>query len=183
MKFVRDAIWDAAIDLFAEKGFNETTVDDIVGAAGTSRRTFFRHFASKRDLIAYPVITYGASLENSIDSCPPAASHAELLRHVVFDVAERTVSDPRTRKVMEIAAKHQAARGAQLSRMAELQDRVAEAFEHRCKNEVTAHILAGLTLSALTLTYRVWFKKGKKNVDSAVQHVFAEFSTIICGNE
>ena len=43
-EFVRDAIWTAAIDLFAEKGFEETTVDDIVAAAGTSRRTFFRYF-------------------------------------------------------------------------------------------------------------------------------------------
>jgi hypothetical protein len=56
-EFVRDAIWAVAIDLFAEKGFDETTLDDIVAAAGTSRRTFFRHFESKRDLIAQPIVT------------------------------------------------------------------------------------------------------------------------------
>ena len=53
--FVREAIWAAAMDLFAEKGFEETTIDDIVNAAGTSRRTFFRHFESKRDLMAQPI--------------------------------------------------------------------------------------------------------------------------------
>src|SRR5437899_1533793 len=43
-RLVRDAIWDAAIDLFAQEGFDETTVDDIARAAGVSRRSFFRYF-------------------------------------------------------------------------------------------------------------------------------------------
>ncbi len=39
-----------AFDLFLQNGFNETTVDDIVAAAGIGRRTFFRYFPSKNDL-------------------------------------------------------------------------------------------------------------------------------------
>jgi AcrR family transcriptional regulator len=178
--FVRDAIWAAAIDLFAEKGFEETTLDDIVAAAGTSRRTFFRHFESKRDLIAQPIVSYGASLTTAIASCPAGSSAAELFRHVVLEVAQRTVSDARMRKVMAIAAKYPAAREAQLSRVAEVQDRIAEVFAHRSKNELTAHVLASLTLSALSLTYRVWFSQGKKEIASAVQMVLAELSKSIC---
>ena len=182
-EFVRDAIWVAAIDLFADKGFEETTIDHIVEAAGTSRRTFFRHFESKRDLMAQPVVSYGASLTKAIESCPPASSPAELFRHVVLEVAQRTVSDSRMRKVMEIAAKYAAAREAQVSRVAELQDRLAEAFARRCNNKVTAQVLSGLTLSALSLTYRVWFSEGKKDLVSAVQHVLAEFSVVVCREE
>src|SRR3954468_9958124 len=179
--FVRDAIWAVAIDLFAEKGFDETTLDDIVAAAGTSRRTFFRHFESKRDLIAQPIVSYGASLTAAIESCPRGSSAAELFRHVVVEVAQRTAADPRMRKVMAIAAKYPAAREAQVSRVAEVQDRIAEAFAQRSKDELTAHILASLTLSALSLTYRVWFSQGKKEIASAAQKVFAELSKSICG--
>jgi AcrR family transcriptional regulator len=179
-EFARDAIWVAAIDLFTEKGFEETTVDDIVDAVGTSRRTFFRHFESKRDLIAQPVVSYGASLTKAIESCPPASSAAQLFRHVVLEVAERTVSDARMRKVMAVAAKYPAAREAQLSRVAEVQDRLADAFGERCKSEVTAHVLAALTLSALSLTYRVWFAKGKRDIAGAAEQVFAELSTTVC---
>jgi TetR/AcrR family transcriptional regulator, regulator of mycofactocin system len=39
-----------ALELFAEHGFEDTTVDDIVAAAGIGRRTFFRYFDSKNDL-------------------------------------------------------------------------------------------------------------------------------------
>ncbi len=40
-----------AFELFARQGFDETTVDDIAAAAGIGRRTFFRYFASKNDLV------------------------------------------------------------------------------------------------------------------------------------
>ena len=175
------AIWTAAIDLFAERGFEETTIDDIVEAAGSSRRTFFRYYESKRDLMAYPVTSYGASLTKAIESCPAKSSPAELFRHVVLEVAQRTVSDPRLRAVMEIAARYPAAREAQLSRIAEVQDRVAVAFGRRCRDEMTAHVMAGLTLSALSLAYRAWFSQNKKDIAPAVEHVLARFSSVVCG--
>jgi AcrR family transcriptional regulator len=40
-------------ELFGQKGFDETTVDDIATGAGIGRRTFFRYFASKNDLVPH----------------------------------------------------------------------------------------------------------------------------------
>ncbi len=40
-----------AVQLFAQRGFDETTVDDIVEAAGVGRRTFFRYFATKSSVL------------------------------------------------------------------------------------------------------------------------------------
>jgi AcrR family transcriptional regulator len=48
---VREALTAAAIELFLNKGYEETTVDEIAAAAGVGRRTFFRYFPSKEDVI------------------------------------------------------------------------------------------------------------------------------------
>jgi AcrR family transcriptional regulator len=47
----RIAIADAAVALFLERGYTETTMEDIAEAAGVSRRTAYRHFPSKDDLV------------------------------------------------------------------------------------------------------------------------------------
>src|SRR5947209_20374773 len=86
-QFVRDAIWDAAIDLFDRKGFDETTVEEIAQAAGTSRRSFFRYFESKSDLLAQAVVSYGTSLNDAIENCPKTYSVAEVFRATVLAVA------------------------------------------------------------------------------------------------
>lgn len=45
---MRDVLAEAAFALFLERGFEGTTVDDIVARAGVGRRSFFRYFPSRR---------------------------------------------------------------------------------------------------------------------------------------
>jgi hypothetical protein len=73
------------------------------------------------------------------------------------------------RQVMEVAAKYLSAREVQLARVAEVQDRVAKAFARRSQDEVSAHLLAGLTLNALSVAYRVWFRDGKQDIEGATR--------------
>jgi len=179
-QFVREAIWDAAIDLFAEKGFDETTVDDIAVAAGVSRRSFFRYFASKDDLLAHAIVSYGTAIADAIEACPRHYTVAELLRATVLQVAERQATQPRARKVMEIAAKYPGAREA-LSRMNGVQSQVTEAFMRAARNRtgrkttpdpLTGHLFGGLTLTVLAETFRVWFSTGCE-IPVAVERVLA----------
>ena len=47
----RAELAQVALAMFTERGFDETTVEDIAAAAGIGRRTFFRYFASKNDVV------------------------------------------------------------------------------------------------------------------------------------
>ncbi|WP_051551394.1 TetR family transcriptional regulator [Nocardioides sp. URHA0020] len=47
----RDRLVDAAMALFSERGFEATSIEDVVARAGTGRTTFFRHFPTKEDVV------------------------------------------------------------------------------------------------------------------------------------
>jgi AcrR family transcriptional regulator len=47
----RARLMAAALDLFTERGFDATTAGDIADRAGVTERTFFRHFADKREVL------------------------------------------------------------------------------------------------------------------------------------
>jgi len=61
-QLVRDELAEAALRLLARCGYAETTVDQIVGEAGVSRRTFFRYFRSKDDVVVQFLGDIGAQL-------------------------------------------------------------------------------------------------------------------------
>lgn len=178
-ELVRDAIWDAAMDLFAEKGFDETTVEDISAAAGISRRTFFRYFASKNDLLGQGIVDYAGALSEAIAGCPAQLRPAEVMRATVVRVAERFAGMPRTGQILRIAARYPAAREAQLSRMAELQERVGAAYLGRGLGTVEAGVMAGMTLSVLSVTFRSWFETGEREIGKTVSEVFATLDTML----
>jgi mycofactocin system transcriptional regulator len=68
----REELERVAMRLFSERGFDETTVDDIAVAAGIGRRTFFRYFGSKNDVVwgrfAEGLADFRASLTTSTDT-------------------------------------------------------------------------------------------------------------------
>jgi len=181
---VRDAIWDAATELFTEKGFNETTVDDIADAAGVSRRSFFRYFESKNDLMAYGMVSYGAELIAAIEGCPKTYSLFDVLRETVHHVAADAATRPRTEKILAIVSKYPDARAALSVRLTEVRDRVTQALARRCRksgeDDLTARIVAGMIVEFAGLTIQWWYQNGKPDMSEAVDHTFATLSRLIC---
>ncbi|MER5436835.1 mycofactocin system transcriptional regulator [Streptomyces sp. NPDC002588] len=89
----RSSLERIGFELFARQGFDGTTVDDIAAAAGIGRRTFFRYFASKNDLVWGDFEAELVRLEGLLASADPATSMMDALRRAVvefnrFDPAE-----------------------------------------------------------------------------------------------
>src|SRR5262245_1300457 len=178
---VRGAIWDAAVDLFAATGFEQTTIEDIAQAAGVSTRTFFRYFASKNDLMGQGMVKYRAMLSDAIESAPKDAAPLDVVRHTVQQVAIEAAAQPRTRQIVQIANRSVAAREAQLSRRAEVEDGVTEAYAARwrrtTRDEMTPRLLTGLTLTILDVTFREWSKHRDTNIVNITEQVLAAVTT------
>ncbi len=87
----RDRIAAAARDLFASDGYDRTTVDAIAERAGVARRTFFRHFRSKDDVI-FPdherlAVAVQAHLE-ALGSVPPVRAVCSAARLVFLSYVD-----------------------------------------------------------------------------------------------
>ena len=67
---VHAEITATAMRLFAENGFDATTVDQIAREAGISRRSFFHYFGSKEDLVLGDTIALGESVRDALDARP-----------------------------------------------------------------------------------------------------------------
>ena len=69
--------------LFSERGFDATTVEDIAAAAGIGRRTFFRYFASKNDVVWGRFAEGLAEFRRTLDTSPTATPLDDALRHAI----------------------------------------------------------------------------------------------------
>ena len=183
-QLVRNAIFDAAIDLFAVKGFDETTVEEVAQAAGVSRRSFFRYFASKDDLLAQNVVRYGFALTQAISECPATFTPFEIVRKTILAVAKQTAAHPRTRQIIEISERSISARQAHSSRMMEVEDSVAKAFAKRLrsgsKDELKPRLLASLTLSVMNVAVISWFRGEYQDLSVAARQALSGLTRIFC---
>jgi hypothetical protein len=129
------------------------------------------------------IATYGDALRDAISACPKGSSHMEVLRRTVAFVSSAAAEQPRTRKVVQIARTSPGARQAQVSRLADVEDRVAQAFAARCKrgDEVTPRMLAKLLLAAVEVTINRWYDADNQPVSAAADVAFSTLSRIVCG--
>jgi AcrR family transcriptional regulator len=186
-QFVRDAIYDSAIELFEAKGFDETTVEEIAQAAGVSRASFFRYFSSKDDLLAQNVVKYGDALTAAIKASPPSSTPLEIMRETVLAVAKETANSPHTRQVIDISLRSAAATQAHMSRMGKVESDLATAFAERIgslsKDEIQPRLLAIMTLSAMNVAVMSWHRGDSQELSAAVEQVFSSFTRIVCGQK
>ena len=73
----RERLVIAAVDLFSEQGYDETTVAQIAERAGVTRSTFFRYFPDKRELLVAGQATLSGLLAEGITAAPAGSSPLE----------------------------------------------------------------------------------------------------------
>ena len=95
------AIMAAGLELFAERGFERTTVDQIAAAAGISRRTFFRYFADKEELFFAEDERLLQVVEDTLDGAPPGEPVLDLARRATLALAAHSAADPERRLARE----------------------------------------------------------------------------------
>src|SRR5690242_11748291 len=103
----RLALIDAALELFLRRGYEQTTIDEIVNAVEVSQRTFFRYFASKEDVVLGVMDAFDLTMVELLrelpDSLPPTRTLVEAMRGVLDEVRDAdAVEHERQRRIREV---------------------------------------------------------------------------------
>ncbi|MET9952030.1 TetR family transcriptional regulator [Streptomyces sp. NPDC006339] len=80
---VATELTESALQLLARKGFDAVTVDEIATDVGVSKRTFFRYFASKEDVVVRFLSGMGADIHAALAGRPAGEPPSASLRHAV----------------------------------------------------------------------------------------------------
>lgn len=169
----RAALTAAAQRLFAERGYEATTVADIAGAANVTHRTFYRYFDGKEDLIAEEYRTWLAGLRNAITARPAAEPPLTAVREAMISAgvpsplgvfSERPLAGLRQSGTRPLVRFEKAVTGALLSRLAAGSDAALPAAEE-FRAQVTARTAVAAFRSAV-IRHRELSQRGGTGVPS-----------------
>lgn len=174
-----------AFELFAERGFERTTIDDVAAAAGIGRRTFFRYFASKNDI---PWGDFPAQLDRMRARLAAARDDVPLMeavRQALLDFNRVPDTElPWHRRRMRLILGVPALQAHSTLRYADWRQALAEFVGRRLGEPVDAlapQAIAHATLGVAIAAYEQWLRDDTGDadllalLDAGVRHLAASF--------
>ncbi|WP_433473619.1 TetR family transcriptional regulator [Spirillospora sp. CA-142024] len=158
----RLALIDAALDLFLAKGYEATTIDEIVAAVEVSQRTFFRYFGTKEDVVTNFLTEHDQVLVEALAARPPDeppfTALFESLRVLLRTIAE---SDPahgvRFRRVRQVIEATPALMAAQMARYSASAEALAVEIARRegvdMEQDLRPRIVVSFYLAAVKVAF------------------------------
>ena len=178
----RERLQAAALERFAEQGFDGVTVAEIAATAGLTERTFFRYFADKREVLFHGQDEFEhafvAGLEQADDGPPMAVVAAALDRAAAFFPEERRDWSRRRQAVIEVEPSLQERELLKLSSLAVTMTRV---LAQRGIDPARAALAAESGVAVFRVAFAAWIAQGEERSLVELQRaVFAELRSLVC---
>jgi AcrR family transcriptional regulator len=124
----RQALIDAAADLFERRGYDRTTIADIAAAADISTRTFFAYFASKEDVVFPDADARVTAALAAIDNCGPDERPTQILLRALGELGDAgdDLVGPMAALRLRFMRSVPAVRGRGLQRQLDAQTKIAD---------------------------------------------------------
>ncbi|HTF10940.1 MAG TPA: TetR family transcriptional regulator [Asanoa sp.] len=147
----------AAMQLYVERGFEQTTVAEIADRAGLTARTFFRHFADKREVLFAGSADLQAHLVDALEAASKSASPMQAVA-AALDAAAATLGQHRehSRQRQSIINSNADLRERELIKMASLSAALADGLRRRGVPEPDASLAAEAGIVVLRVAFERW---------------------------
>jgi AcrR family transcriptional regulator len=172
----------SAVELFANRGYEDVTVVEIAERAGLTKRTFFRHFADKREILFRGQDAYRGMFADAIAGAPAEAGPMDAIGAALTAFAAGFADDRRG-----FLAKRQAVIDANpelkerdLLKAAALTAAMAEALVARGVEPPVANLAANVGALALADAFQRWLQPGnRKSMSTLAQQTLRRFDAAI----
>jgi AcrR family transcriptional regulator len=158
----RERLETAALGLFLENGYEETTVAQIADRAGLNRATFFRHFADKREVLFGGEDKLATLFSDGIRTASSGASLTECLQaaFVAAEVAMTPQQRARAAQRVRVATANTEVQERGLLKHARIAGSVSAALRARGFDELNARLGAELGMLAFSVAVERWMRAG-----------------------
>jgi AcrR family transcriptional regulator len=160
----RERLQAAAMDLYLSRGYDRTTTADIARAVGLTERTFFRHFADKREVLFSGQELLEQAFLDGVTAAVPDASPLEMVESALSAAAPFFSSERRdhSRRRQRIISGNPALRERELLKLAGLATAVAAALRSRGVPEAMATLAAESGVTVFGVAFGKWIAEGEE---------------------
>jgi AcrR family transcriptional regulator len=154
----RERLARTALELFADRGYDTTTVADIADRAGLTKSTFFRHFNDKREVLFGGRDDMLSLIAESVAAAPPGTPPVECVTALLHALGRYFPADQRPLAATRAAviAAHPGLRERELLKGAQMTTAIKDALRARDIDDVTARFTATIGMLAFELAYQRW---------------------------
>ncbi len=156
----RGRLEQAAIELFTERGFEQTTAAQIAERAGLTERTFFRHFADKREMLFDGSARLQDLFVDAVAGAPASATPLEAVTAGLDAVAVFFVDLDHSRGRQTIIDSDASLQERELIKMSRLSTAIAGALRERGVTEPAASVLGQAAIGVFHVAFGQWVADG-----------------------
>jgi AcrR family transcriptional regulator len=179
----RGRLEQAALELYGERGFEQTTVAEIAKRAGLTERTFFRHFADKREVLFGGAGTLQELLVNAVADAPDAAAPIDAVAAALEAAAEllQTRREYALRRQAVIAA-NTALQERELIKLASLAAALAGALRRRGVADPAASLTAEAGIAVFKIAFERWINQtNERDFPQLIRESLDELKAVTAG--
>ncbi|GAA2308729.1 TetR/AcrR family transcriptional regulator [Actinomadura luteofluorescens] len=169
----------AALELYGERGFDGTTVAEIAGRAGLTERTFFRHFADKREVLFAGSAMLHDLLTTAVAEAPataaPLEATAAALEAAGAVFAGRHDHSRRRQAVIDANAE---LRERELIKLATLAGALAAALRRRGVPDPAAALAAEAGIAVFKVAFERWLGDGGRDLPHHIRESLDELRAV-----
>ena len=179
----RGRLEQAAYELFLDQGYDQTTVADIAKRAGLTERTFFRHYADKREVLFGGSALLQDEILRALEGLPPVLPTFEAVRIAVEAVAGLFQGRrPLARERQRIVAAHADLQERELIKRATLTAALAQALQQRGVAEPAASLAADMGMVVFYVGFGRWLDDpAERDFADIVHEGFEQLKAVASG--